>query len=336
MSRIFLTGMSAPQASSSANLKNLSFAGLINMALTDAGHEVVWASPSVYMTEETLNEFDAVVVGVSPITSMGANRVYGALNVIQTMWGSDKLTLFVDTPTPSQIEVSLKSVINNPESLTKSFFSYRKEYSNVVADKKLLDSAFDAVNLLYKEDWQKTVYAKLPWKSLDSVKMAPNFKKNLVGLNLDSYILFELDVDDAERVDKWVYDSSESPWYKNQLQFLKLPTLPMKINRGSNDSEVATQILRSVGALISPDRRDGTAWSNRYIQALNAKTPIITEWKESGVLGDAWSVLAYSIEEMSQSRRDLVSLAQKESYLANIPDKKTALKNLESTLNIGK
>jgi hypothetical protein len=82
--------MSAPQASSSANLKNLSFAGLINMALTDAGHEVVWASPSVYMTEETLNEFDAVVVGVSPITSMGANRVYGALNVIQTMWGSDK------------------------------------------------------------------------------------------------------------------------------------------------------------------------------------------------------------------------------------------------------
>jgi hypothetical protein len=336
MSRIFLTGMSAPQASSSANLKNLSFAGLINMALTDAGHEVVWASPSVYMTKETLDEFDAVVVGVSPITSMGANRVYGALNVIQTMWGSDKLTLFVDTPTPSQIEVSLKSVINNPESLTKSFFSYRKEYSNVVADKKLLDNTFDAVNLLYKEDWQKTVYAKLPWKSLDSVKMAPNFKKNLVGLNLDSYILSELDVDDAERVDKWVYDSSESPWYKNQLQFLKLPTLPMKINRGSSDLEVTTQLLRSVGALISPDRRDGTAWSNRYIQALNTKTPIITEWKESGVLGDAWAVLAYSIEEMSQSRRDLVSLAQRESYLANIPDKTTALKNLESTLNIGK
>ena len=336
MSRIFLTGMSAPQASSSANLKNLSFAGLINMALTDAGHEVVWASPSVYMTEETLNEFDAVVVGVSPITSMGANRVYGALNLIQTMWGSDKLTLFVDTPTPSQKEVSLKSVINNPESLTKSFFSYRKEYSNVVADKKLLDSAFDAVNLLYKEDWQKTVYAKLPWKSLDSVKMAPNLKKNLVGLNLDSYVISDSSAGEEERIQKWVYDSSESPWYKSQVQFLKLPTLPMKINRGSTDYDVITQLQRSLGALISPDRRDGTAWSYRYVQALNTQTPIITEWKESGVLGDAWSVLAYSIEEMSQSRRDLVSLAQKESYLANIPDKKTALKNLESTLNIGK
>jgi hypothetical protein len=120
------------------------------------------------------------------------------------------------------------------------------------------------------------------------------------------------------------------------VQFLKLPTLPMKINRGSTDSDVIIQLQRSLGVLISPDRRDGTAWSYRYVQALNTKTPIITEWKESGVLGDAWSVLAYSIEEMSQSRRDLVSLAQKESYLANIPDKKTALKNLESTLNIGK
>lgn len=328
--------MSAPQASSSANIKNLSFAGLINMALTDAGHEVVWASPSVYMSIDTLNEFDAVVVGVSPITSMGANRVYGALNVIQTMWGSDKLTLFVDTPTPSQIEVSLKSVINNPDSLTKSFFSYRKEYSNVVADKKLLDSAFNAVNLLYKEDWQKTIYAKLPWKSLDSIKMAPNAKRNLIGLNLDSYVISDLNAEEEHRVQKWVYDSSESTWYKSQVQFLKLPTSPIKINRGSTDSDVIIQLLRSIGVLISPDRRDGTAWSYRYVQALNTKTPIITEWKESGVLGDAWSVLAYSIEEMSQSRRDLVSLAQKESYLANIPDKKTALKNLESTLNIGK
>jgi hypothetical protein len=335
MSKIFLTGMSAPQASPSANSKNLSFAGLINTALTDAGHEVVWASPSVYMTKETLEEFDAVVVGVSPITSMGANRVYGALNVIQTLWESDKLTLFIDTPTPSQIEVSLKSVINNPDSLIKPFFSYRKEYSNVVADKKLLENALNAVNLLYKEDWKRPVYAKLPWKSIDSIKMASNVKRNLIGLNLDSYVISDSEIEE-ERVQKWVYDSSDSPWYKNQIQFLKLPTLPMKINRGSVDSDVLNQMSRSVGALISPDRRDGTGWTYRYIQALNTKTPIITDWKESGVLGDAWSVLAYSIEEMSQSRRDLVSLAQKESYLASIPDKKTALKNLESTLNIGK
>lgn len=335
MSKIFLTGMSAPQASPSANDKSLSFAGLINMALTDAGHEVVWASPSVYMTSETLEEFDAVIVGVSPITSMGANRVYGALNLIQTLWDSEKLTLFVDTPTPSQIEISLKSVITNPESLTKPFFSYRKEYSNVIADKKLLKSVVKGVKLLYEADWGKTIYARLPWKHVDSVKMAPNAKKNIVGINLDSYVISELDSNE-ERVNKWVYDSNDSKWYKDIIQLLKLPSLPMKINRGSVDRDVVSQIERSIGVLMSPDRRDGTYWSARYYQALSSRTPVITDWKESGVLGSAWSVLAYSIEEMSQSKRDLVALAQKESYLANIPNKKTALKSLESILGIGK
>jgi hypothetical protein len=39
---------------------------------------------------------------------------------------------------------------------------------------------------------------------------------------------------------------------------------------------------------------------------------------------------------MSQSKRDLISLAQKESYLGQIPDKSKALSTLESLLGIGK
>lgn len=334
MSKIFLTGMSAPQASPSANSKSLSFAGLINMALTAAGHEVIWASPSVYMTRETLEEFDAIVVGVSPITSMGANRVYGALNVIQTMWDSEKLTLFVDTPTPSQIEVGLKSVITNPENLTKSFFSYRKEYSNVTADKQILKNLINSVNLLYEAEWQKTIYATLPWKSLDSVKLSPNAKRNLFGLNLDSYVITESKVNDA-KIYKWVFDTNSSNWYKTTTQLLKLPISPMKISKNSNDDEVFYQINRSIGVLLSPDKRDGTSWNYRYVQALNSGTPVVTDWKESGLIGDAWSVLGYSIEEMSQSKRDLVSLAQRESYLANIPNKQNALNSLESILKLG-
>lgn len=335
MSKIFLTGMSAPQASASANSKSLSFAGLINTALLAGGHEVVWGSPSVHMTKEYLDEFDSVMVGISPLTSMGANRIYGALNVIQTLWGSEKLVLFVDTPNPSQIEVSLKAVISNPNNLTKSFFSYRKEYADVVTDAKLLKNITNGVNLLYNEDWQKTFYSQLPWKTHDSVKMAPNAKKNLIGLNLDSYVICNSSESD-DRAQKWSYDTATTTWHKNIGQLLKLPLSPMKINRGSTDSDVMSQISRSIGVLISPDKRDGTWWSYRIIQALNSNTPVVTDWKESGVLGDAWSVLAYSIEEMSQSKRDLVAMAQRESYLVSIPTQKGALKILEETLGIGK
>ena len=179
MSKVFLTGMSAPQASPSANQKSFTFAGLLNKVLTDAGHEVVWASPSVYMTEETLDKFDAIVVGISPLTSVGANRVYGALNVINKLKNSDKLTLFIDTPTPSQIEPSLKSVISNPETLTKSFFSYRKEYSNVVSDKDIFQSVLSGVHYLYNNEWTQTIYPKLPWKS--EIKILKNAKVNLTA-----------------------------------------------------------------------------------------------------------------------------------------------------------
>ena len=329
MSRVFLTGMSAPQASSSANQKSFTFAGLLNKVLTDAGHEVTWASPSVYMTEETLDKFDAVVIGVSPLTSVGANRVYGALNVINRLKNSDKLTLFIDTPTPSQIEPSLKSVISNPETLTKSFFSYRKEYSNVVADKDIFQSVFSGVDYLYNNDWTQTIYPKLPWKS--EIKILTNAKANLTGINLDAHIIKDVQ-HGINRNPKWVIDSLSNPWAESTVASLVLPNSLMKWNKGWTDSQVEEQICRSIGAIISPDKKDGTYWSYRYIQALNTKTPVITDWKESGVLDDTWNILASSLEPMSQEKRDLIATAQKEIYLAKIPSKQKSVEILQKIL----
>jgi hypothetical protein len=329
MSKVFLTGMSAPQASSSSNKKSLTFAGVLDKVLTSAGHEVTWASPSVYMTKESLDKFDAVLVGISPLTSVGANRVYGALSVINALKDTDKLTLFVDTPTPSQIEVSLRAVITNPETLTKSFFSYRKEYSNVIADKDLLNSVLSGAKYLYENDWATTLYPKLPWKS--DIKLAPNAKTNLVGVNLDSHIILETDVE-SDRRPKWVIDNLTTTWAKSTTAALSLPNSLMKWNKGWTDEQVAEQILRSIGAIVSPDKRDGTYWSYRYIQAINSNTPVVTDWKESHLIGDAWNILATNIESMSQEKRDLVAMAQRESYVANIPSKQQAVEILQNSI----
>ena len=329
MSKVFLTGMSAPQASPSANQKSLSFAGVLNQVLTSAGHEVTWASPSVYMTRESLDKFDAVLVGVSPISSVGSNRVYGALSVINTLKDSDKLTLFIDAPNTSQIEPSLKSVVNTPDSLTKSFFSYRKEYSNVIADKDLLSSVMAGVNYLYTQDWVTTIYPQLPWKS--STKLPSNAKKNLVGINLDSHLIANEPVE-ADRRPKWVIDNLSTPWAKNTMATLSLPNSLMKWNKGWTDSQVLDQISRSIGAVISPDKRDGTYWSYRYSQAMNTNTPVVTDWVESHVLGDAWNVLATNIDTMSQDKRDLIATAQREIYLANIPSKQKAVETLQQLI----
>ena len=329
MSKVFLTGMSAPQASPSTNQKTLTYAGVLNKVLVSAGHEVTWASPSVHMTAESLDKFDAVLVGISPITSLGANRVYGALSVINALKNSDKLTLFVDTSTPSQIEPSLKSVINNPDSLTKQFFSYRKEFSNVVGDKDLLSNVISGVKYLYEEDWTTTIYPKLPWKS--EFRIIKNARKNLIGLNLDSHLVKE-PVGSYDRRLKWSVDNLSTPWATSVLSIIELPNSPMKWNKGWTDAQVTEQISRSIGAILSPDKRDGTYWSYRYVQAMDACTPIVTDWKESQALGDAWNILASNIESMSQDKRDLIATAQRDIYLASIPSKKQAVEMLQNSI----
>lgn len=335
MSKIFLTGMSAPQASKSSNIRSMGFAGVVHKVLTDAGHEVVWETPSVTMTKEYLNTFDSVIVGVCPITSVSANRVYGALNVIHKMKDSQKLTLFVDTPALSQIEITLRSVLNKPESLTKSFFSYRKEYDLVNSDLKLQSRLLETIDFLLNKDWSKTIYPKLPWKYVDNLRLPKNAKTNLYGISLDAHLIRGGTLEN-DRANKWVVDSQSSPWFKSTVPHLTLPNSPMKWNKGWTDEQVFEQISRSIGAIICPDKKDGTSWSYRYIQAMNSNTPIVTDWLESQRTGSAWSLLASSIEEMTQPKRDLIALAQKESYLANIPTKEASLNQLEQILGIGK
>lgn len=327
--------MTAPQASENANARSLGFVGVMNAVLSDAGHEVTWISPSVHMTKESLSQFDSVIVGVTPITSVGASRAYGALSVIENMWGSEKLTLLVDGPNSSQMEPSLRSVVNNPASLTKSFFSNRKEYSTVLADSAVSDRVHSAVHRLLDEEWPTTIYSALPWSLQEDVKLPTNAKKNLSPINLDSYLIQDNPVA-VDRRQKWVVDVPSTPWSVAILKTLELPNSLMKWNKGWDDNQVMDQFARSIGALITSHKKDGTWWSYRYVQALNSNTPVATDWKFSSRIGVPWGALPSAIESMSQQRRDLLASAQRDLYLANILGKKESLTNLENILNISR
>lgn len=327
--------MTAPQASENANTRNLGFAGILNSVLTSAGHEVTWISPSVHMTKESLQQFDSVIVGVTPILSVGANRAYGALSIITHLWDSGKLVLMVDGPNSSQVEPNLKATMFNSSSLVKSFFSNRKEYSTVLADSTVLDRVYRGVELLSMEEWPTTIYSALPWSAHEDVKLPANAKKHLVGINLDSHLLTDEPVS-VDRRDKWVIDVPNTPWSTAVVKTLSLPNSLMKWNKGWTDTQVWEQLTRSIGALITPYKKDGTWWSYRYVQALNSRTPVATDWKFSSRIGDAWATLASAIESMSPSLRDVLASAQRDLYVANIPTKQGSLYLLEQTLNISR
>lgn len=327
--------MTAAQASPSANTRNLQFAGVLHKVLTGLGHDVTWSDPDFSYNKESLSSFDSVLVGVSPISSLGANRVYGALNLIEMLWGSSKLTLFVDAPNTYQISASLRSIDSNPTSLLKEFYSYRKGYKNVVSDISLSSNISNAVTKLANEEWPTTIYPKLPWKSDESVNaLTPkNIYGNFIGLNFDE-VLLDTDSVTEEKRSKWVVDSYSYKETKKLVETLSMPTSLMKWNKGVTDSQVLDQLGRSVGAIISTHRGDGSWWSYRYVQSFNAKTPIYTDWKETGSLGDAWNLLAPAIENLNTSEREDLSDKQKQAYFAALNAFKTETNKLEEILKI--
>jgi hypothetical protein len=225
----------------------------------------------------------------------------------------------------------------NPTSLLKQFYSYRKGYKDVLSDISLSSNIYSAVTKLTNERWPTTIYPKLPWKSDNDIRFLnpKNIYSNFIGLNFDEILLLDFTYSDEKR-SKWVVDSYSHKETTKLIETLSSPTSPMRWNKGVSDFQVFDQMLRSVGAIISTHRGDGSWWSYRYVQAFNAKTPIYTDWKETGILGNAWNFLASAIEDLDISERTIFSDRQKEAYFSALNSFKTETNKLEEILKISK
>ena len=334
MSKILITGMSAPQVSPETNARNLSFGSLMGLVLILQGNDVVQEEPKIKWTLEDLEQYDKVIVGLSPVTSLSANHTYGALNVIHLLRGNPKLAFFIDAPEPTRIGSSLRAILKKPENLTKSFYSYRKGFTQA-NDPTVLKNLLGTIEWLLTEPWPSTIYPMLPWTDQESVaEQLPSASQQSVrGVNLDRYIIEEQPISTAERTEKWVVENFSTPWTKSTVATLSNPTVPMKWNKGWTDDKVADQIGRGIGALISP-HQNGTWWTYRIVQCLNALTPVATDWRESGFIGSPWMQLASAIEHMTQEERTQLANDQRKAYIDAIPSKRDAAIALTESLEL--
>lgn len=335
MSKILITGMSAPHASVEANKRSLSFAGLIKEVLTQNGHEVVQDDPEVSWNLQDLDQYDVVLVGLSPLTSLSANRVYGALNLLDLLKGSEKLKLFIDAPEPTRITASLRAVSKTPDNLTKPFYSYRKGYSYAVVP-GMANNLLNVVNDLLNDVWPTTFYPALPWTGTGKIisQLPAGAAESLRPINLDSYILTPQDTFEIERRDKWVVENYNTSWTKETTNMLALQSVPMKWHKGWSDEQVFAQIASGIGSLISPYQTGGTWWTYRLIQSLNASTPVATDWRESQAIGDSWTYLASHIETFSLDARVELAHAQRDDYMKAIPSRRDAAVSMFDALDL--
>jgi hypothetical protein len=340
MSRILLTGMTAPQASQRANERSQGFAHQLVDALrnSDEAHEVDWIDPSVEWTYEQLDEYDSIIVGLAPVTGLGSNRAYGALSVIAHMYDSSKLRLFVDGPNPYQITHSFNAILKTPDTLTKEFYKYRLEW-HLATEPTIRLRVYTAIRKLATEQWPPTLYPKLPWNQEDPRDDLPKgAREALCPINLDIFTLNHsyspVSIPAAGVSEKWVVNDAKAKWCEFVEPTLGSVVVPMKRNKFSSDSDVISDMVTSVGVLVAPTKRGRTWWTNRYVQALHARVPVFTEWQDSQSLGESWATLGSEIEHMSDARRAALSNQQREAYVAAIDDESSATANLEKLLGL--
>ena len=336
--KVLITGCTAQQASSKTALRTPTFSTLIAQALKDGGASVVIAEPSIYMSKEALQEYDTVLVGVAPPTSLSANKIYPAFSVASKAREVGNLALFLDAPEQYKLQSSLKSCYLNMSDLQKEFYSRRKSYSDLVKNDELKREVYGFIEFLYNEEWPTTLYPSFPWMSHVKVSQAiPNTNaKNLAPISVDAYLLRQPYVAPDFSITKeyWTCDSIKSSWSRSISETLRYEVVPTRTNRWESLEDTHQRIRRSIGTLVSVYRSNEPWWSPALAQSLASGVPVVTDWRQSSALGLEWTHLASTVETLTDSERFNLSAAQKESYLKAIPTWKETVEDLLQTISL--
>lgn len=333
--KVLLTGMTSQHTNPDTHKKRVNFAGLIRDAFRITEDEVYWQEPSVTWDDDYLKQFDAVIVGVAPLSSLGANRAYGALNVISRLWNSGRLTLLVDAPDCVKIETSAQAIIDHPESLVKEFFSHRKEY-RLAREKQHFDRLYTGAFMLRTQLWRQTIFPRLPWQHAeDLVDQMRNTKfVQVTPLNLDSFLFSRYAADyNLTRHRWWAYEAGSAPgWLEKQQVCWTVDELP-STHRVPTNEMTLQQLRASRGTLIAPSK-SGTWWTPRYAMSLSQGTPVFSDWRETKDLGEAWSVLPTGFEMMTDVEKAQLLTRQTMTFEMAAGNRRMALDNLYSALNL--
>jgi hypothetical protein len=333
--KILLTGCTAQQTSRVISEKLPTFSSALqDMLMSD--HEVDLLPPTQDLVE-SVEEYDAVVVGLAPLTSVTANKIYPAFVLANRAKEVGNLILSVDAPEPHKIQASINSYKSGKADLLKKFYSRRKNYYHLVNDKNFRKNFFQFVDFLSDEEWPSLIYPTLSWQGSSVVADAfPNVdRSNLYGIQIDAHLLSSSSslgpLTDPAQAPYWVCDAPETKWSKVTQRTLSYSTLPIKTRSDSPES-IEERLSSAVAALVAVYRSQEPWWSPLLSRALNASIPVVTEWRYSSTLGECWSLLGSDIEILSAGERLMLADEQRKTYINSINSAETVCHQVQTII----
>lgn len=334
--KILITGMTAQQYSSAVAQRSMTYASTLEKALTRLGYSVTISEPSVTWTADDVNQYDKVFIGISSPISLAANSAYGALSLISRIGKSSKVVFFLDAPEPGKIFAGLRAIYKNPSTLVKPLYARRRGYRDVLDSKQVRYHAYAGVEALLELAWPTTLFPALPWDSdpLGILGLTDEVTASMQPLTFDAMYLSPAKVLSANNVprDVWGIDVTSTRWAKSMESATTLPIEKIKTTKTMSEEDIKERISSFIGVLLTSYDDKRSWWSPRYVQAINASTPIITDWRKSEPLGFAWTFLPSAIEKSSRVDRYELSAIQRQTYRDKIQSEEEALTLLEKVV----
>lgn len=321
--KILVTGMTSQQVAQDSHRKAVNYTGLLVEALkSDSKNEVRWLEPSCRWGDRELQGYKHVFVGIAPLLSMGANRAYGALSVIERMWGTGRLTLVYDQHDPALFTRALNAALKNWDSFTKPFFSYRREY-DVARERSINTRLMMQAMRLHSKPWPKVLVPGLPWESkfleYTAKALPEGARQSVVAVNLDSLVLSRWEDSRPRKTVEplWAWSTSKSvlssrngaKWLGSLGLSAPVQALPQN-HRIPTDEATMTQLRESRGYLSAPG-----LWTPQIAQALGQHAPVFADWEAtSAALGPSWGWLPGTTENFDRKALSDLGAAQLEAY----------------------
>lgn len=329
--KILVTGMTAQQYSPAVANRSISFAGILVQVLKNLDYDVDFTEPSIAWDDTVLSQYSHVFVGVAPPLSVTANGTYGALSIISRLFNRGNLTLFIDAPEPWKVFANIRAIEKDERALFKSFYSKRKGFKTVTESSSERDRIVQVINALGTSEWPTTLFPALPWNGnpQEFAGVPQNAASAMTAVYVDSLLISNDTNFNSMRTKRWIVENDSTKWIKDTLQTLSSPSVSTRKSKIRTSRDLYDAMNSSTGALIGPHGDKMTWWSIAYSHALNASTPIATDWRASRVLGNAWDHLASGIDEMSPIDQYELTVTQKIQYIKSLLNQKDVTKQLQ-------
>ncbi len=333
MSKILITGATASHGSADAHRRTPRFCGLLNTAFNFSGHVAEMKFMGMGATEKEFKDYSTVIIGMSPFSSMSANKMYTALNTFYFAHKAGKAKVVIDAPDPHLVYQSFKSILSNPSILYKKIYNKREGFDLVTTSPEIQERMYKSIEILLEGDYDVIIPSVPYFSGSREIYGIPNTVNNsLIEINFDNLFADKFFVNLSNKSKYWSIENEKSKWAVSVKETLSKPVINLKRNPYDTEFDYISRMQESYGFLLPVYKNNVPWWSPNIMLALSCGVPVFSDWRLTGDLGNYWNYLPQYVEELSYEERYALSNGQKESYVASTPNWKTSVEKAVETI----